>query len=69
MVMKTSARIIVWFAVAAAIMWWQNRPTGFNARWVSLPPAMSWDTISKARKAAERPVYVPHCKWPGCRLS
>jgi len=67
--MKTVLRIFAWAVVAAAVIWWPTRPTGFNARWVSLPAAMSWEVIDRARKAAERPVYVPHCKWPGCRLS
>ena len=62
-------RIIAWAVVAAAIVWWPTQPTGFNARWVSLPPAMSWQAYLAARKAAGRPTFVGHCKWPECRLS
>ena len=65
--MVVKAMWLIVLVAAAAILWWP-RPT-FQARWVSLPPAMSWDVINRARKAAERPVYVPICKWPGCRLS
>jgi len=61
-----SVRIIAWAVVAAAIVWWPTRPTGFDARWVSMPAAMSWQSYQAARKAA--PIYVPICKWPGCRL-
>ena len=62
-----SVRIIAWAVVAAAIVWWPTRPTGFNARWVSLPAAMPWDVINRARKAAERPTFMPICKWEKCR--
>ena len=64
---RLSMRIIAWAVVAAAIVWWPTRPTGFNARWVSLPTAMSLQMFNAARKAAERPVYVPVCKWEKCR--
>ena len=67
--MKALARIIAWLAVAAAIVCWQNRPTGFAARWVSMPAALPLEMFNAARKAAERPTYTPHCKWPRCRLS
>jgi hypothetical protein len=75
--MKTLLRILAWSAVAAAVMWWPTRPTiwwptratGFNARWVSLPSAMTREMVITARKAAERPTGMTYtyCKWPGCR--
>jgi len=48
------ALIIAWLLATAAILYWPQE-TGFRARWVALPPAMSMDTINRARKAAERP--------------
>ena len=64
----TLTRIAYWLLVAAiVVVWWWPGPTGFNARWVSLPSSMSWQSYQAARKA--KPVYVPICKWPGCRLS
>jgi len=32
---------------------------------------MSWDTINRARKAADRPVGMTYtyCKWPDCKLA
>src|SRR5262249_62039778 len=68
--MKTLWRITCWLLVAAIIVWWQSGPTGFDARWVSLPPAMSWDMIDRARKASARPSFCMHhrvtgdgCRW------
>jgi hypothetical protein len=69
--MKTLTRILAWLAVAAAILWWPSRPTGFNARWVSLPPAMEWQLIERARKASAQPVGMTYtyCKYPDCKRS
>ena len=67
--MKTVFRLVVWAAVGAAIIWWPTRPTSFNARWVALPPAMSWDTISKARKASQHPAFCPYAWAEKCRVS
>jgi hypothetical protein len=39
--MKTTLRILAWATVAAAIKWRPTRPTGFNARWVAMPSAMT----------------------------
>jgi hypothetical protein len=47
--MKAAVLLIGWLIAAVAIVWWPTRPTGFNARWVAMPAAMSWDMISKAR--------------------
>jgi len=58
--MKAVLRVSAWAAIAAAIIWWPTRPTGFNARWVSMPAALPGEIIDKARKAAERPSY---CMW------
>jgi len=67
--MKTVLRILAWAAVAAVIMWWATRPTSFNARWVAMPSAMSWEMFITARKAADRPAAMTytHCKYPDCR--
>jgi hypothetical protein len=52
---------IVWLAVTAAILLWTpHQPSGFAARWVQLPPAMSQDLLHRARKAADRPSA---CMW------
>ena len=69
--MKTVLRILACAVAAAAIMWWPTRPTGFDARWISLPPAMSWDMIDHARKASARPSFCMHHKvtGDGCRWS
>jgi hypothetical protein len=71
--MKTLTRILVWLAVAAAILWWPSRPTSgsFNARWVAMPSAMPREMLITARKAAERPAAMTYtyCKWPDCRRS
>ena len=64
------ARIIAWLSLATTILAWRSGPTRFDARWVSLPPAMSWDTITKARKAAGRPLWMPFCNVEkDCRFS
>jgi len=67
--MKTVLRIFAWAVVVAAIMWWPTRPTGFQARWVAMPPAMNWEMLITARQAAERPTGMTYtyCKWPNCR--
>jgi hypothetical protein len=62
------ALIIAAVVMAAALLWWPRHPS-FDQRWLAMPPAMSWELISKARKAADRPTFTPHCKWPSCRLS
>ena len=69
--MKTMPRILAWAAVAAAVMWWPTRPTGFNARWIAMPLAMTLEMFNRARKAAERPTAMTytHCKWPDCKRS
>jgi hypothetical protein len=59
-------RIAAWILVAAAIVWWQSGPTGFNARWVSMPPAISWSDYSSAKTAAARPSF---CMPKKCRVS
>jgi len=55
--------LVIWLLV----VW---RSPGFKARWVSMPPSMSWATFEAARKASERPSF---CKWNGpdtpCRVS
>jgi hypothetical protein len=38
-----------------AVIW--SPPISFKARWVEMPAAMTWETITKARKAAERPSF------------
>jgi hypothetical protein len=69
--MKTALRILACAAIAIVIMWWQTRPTSFNARWVAMPQAMAWQTLNAARKAAERPTGMTftYCKWPNCQRS
>jgi hypothetical protein len=69
--MKTVLRILAWAAVATFITWWPTRPTSFDARWVSMPAAMSWDALSRARKASERPAAMTYtyCKYPDCKRS
>ena len=61
--------IIGWAAVTAVLLWPQRLPV-FAARWVAMPPAMSFETLDRARKAAARPSY---CMWIGpdtpCRVS
>jgi hypothetical protein len=60
--------ILAWAVVSAVIVWWP-RPPGFNARWVAMPQAMSWQTLNAARKAAERPAAMTYtfCKYPDCK--
>ena len=69
-VMKTTLRIVC-LVLAAAIVawWWQSRPIGFAQRFVSMPPAMSWDTIVKARKASQHPAFCPYAWADKCRIS
>ena len=63
------AFVLVLAAVAAAALWWP-RPAVFDVRWVNLPPAMSWDTITKARMASGRPLWMPFCNVEkDCRFS
>jgi len=61
------ALLLIIAAVTAAALWWPREGV-FESRWVSMPPAMSWNMISKARKAAERPVGMTYtyCKYPDC---
>jgi hypothetical protein len=56
--------ILAWAVVGAAIIWWP-RPSGFNARWVAMPQAMSWQTLNAARNRAD----YTFCKWPNCQRS
>jgi hypothetical protein len=64
------ALLIAWVAITAAILWWPTHQVGFKARWVQLPPAMSWEMLDRARKASARPSF---CQWDypgsGCRVS
>ena len=64
------ALIIAWVAITAAILWWPTHHIGFTARWVAMPPAMSFEMLDRARKASARPSF---CKWNGpdtpCRVS
>ena len=62
------ARIISWLLLATAILAWRSGPTRFDARWVSLPPAMSVDTINRARKASQRPAWCPYAWADKCRI-
>ena len=66
------ALLIAWMAITAAILSWPVRSTEFQTRWVSMPPAMSWETIDRARKASALPSF---CMWEmfdypggGCRV-
>jgi len=69
--MKTALRILAWAAVAAAIIWWPTRPTGFDVRWVAMPSAMTGQMFIAARKAVDRPTGMTftYCKWPNCKRS
>ena len=69
--MKTLLRILAWVALAAIIVWWPTRPTSFNARWVAMPSAMSWQMLNAARKGANRPTAMTYtfCKYPDCKRS
>ena len=67
-VMKTTLRIVCWILVAAAIVWWRSAPTSFAQRFVSMPPAMTWDTITKARKASQHPAFCPYAWADKCRI-
>ena len=64
------ALLIAWVAITAAILWWPTHQPRFEARWVSMPPAMNWEMLDRARKAGARPSF---CKWNGpdtpCRVS
>jgi hypothetical protein len=64
------ALLIAWMVITAALLWWPTHQLGFDARWVAMPPAMSFEMLDRARKAAARPSF---CMWnyPGtaCRLS
>jgi hypothetical protein len=66
---KTALRILAWAAIATTIMWWPTRPISFNARWVAMPSAMTWEMLITARKAAERPTAMTYtfCKYPTCQ--
>jgi len=61
--------LIGWMIATAVLLWWPQRPPVFAARWITMPPAMSWDMLDRARKAAARPSY---CMWNGpdtpCRV-
>ena len=64
--------LIAWVMVTAAVLWWPTHQLGFDARWVAMPPAMSWETIDRARKASALPSF---CMWEmfdypggGCRV-
>jgi hypothetical protein len=53
-------RILAWVIIAAAIMCWPTRPTGFNARWVNMPPSMSLETFQAARKLSAQPSFCAY---------
>ena len=47
--------------VALLAGWFAPLQHSFDQRWVAMPEAMSWATISKARKAAAQPSFcMPH---------
>jgi hypothetical protein len=64
-----AALILAWAVISIAIV--TRQPDSFKRRWVSLPPAMSWQTLNAARRAAERPTGMTYtfCKWPNCQRS
>jgi len=68
--MKTVFRLVVWAAVGAAIIWWQSRPIGFAQRWPdTLPPSMTLDMITRARKASQHPAFCMYPWADKCRIS
>jgi hypothetical protein len=63
------ALLLIIAAVATAALSWPRQGV-FQARWPeAMPPAMSWNMINKARKAAERPTGMTYtyCKYPDCK--
>jgi hypothetical protein len=56
--------LLIWLLVA-----WPSA-SGFQTRWVALPPSINLETYRAARKAAARPSF---CQWDGpdtaCRVS
>ena len=59
---------LITMVTVAAMILFSPRPGVFQLRWVSLPPAMSWDTIGKARKASQHPAFCPYAWWGACRI-
>jgi hypothetical protein len=63
--MKTLLRITCWILVAVAIVSWHPGLASFSQRFVSMPEALPWATISKVRKAVVRPSFCMPMK---CRV-
>jgi len=47
--------------VALLAGWFAPPERRFEQRFVSMPPAMSWETFQAARAAAKRPAFCPLC--------
>jgi hypothetical protein len=67
------ALLACWLTVVAVLVWLALPRQGvFEKRWpAALPPAMSLQLFTAARKAAEQPAAMTYtyCKWPLCRMS
>jgi hypothetical protein len=64
------ALLACWLTALAVLAWLAiPRPPLFQARWVAMPAAMSWDMLSRARKAAEQPAGMTYTyyKYPDCK--
>ena len=59
---------LITMAAVAALILFSPRPAVFDVRWVNLPPAMSMDTINRARKASQRPAFCPYAWADKCRI-
>jgi hypothetical protein len=66
---KAALRIVAWLMLATIVLAWRAGPISFQQRWVSMPPAMSWEMLARARQAAERPAAMTYCKYPDCKRS
>jgi hypothetical protein len=64
---------IGWIAAVAVLEWLaMPQPSLFKKRWpTALPPAMSSQLFTAARKAAKQPAAMTYtyCRWPNCQRS
>jgi hypothetical protein len=55
--------------VALLAGWLAEPKHSFEQRFVSMPPAMSWETFQVAREAAKRPAFCRYAWFEKCRIS
>lgn len=60
---------LITMAAVAALILFSPRPGVFQVRWPeAMPPSMSWDMITRARKASQHPAFCMYPWADKCRI-